>query len=74
MGFTFHKVFFPVNYPPTQSDGMGFKPNYECKEQYIVDFSGMFTDTVQSNLRKTTYVLLFVLGTVFSQDEPIHDI
>lgn len=24
-----------VNYPPTQSDGMGFKPEYECKEQNI---------------------------------------
>lgn len=33
-----------VNYPPTQSDGMGFKPEYECKEQYIVDFLGIFTD------------------------------
>lgn len=29
-----------INYPPTQSDGMGFKPNNECKEQNIVDFSG----------------------------------
>jgi hypothetical protein len=23
---------------------MGFKPDNECKEQYIVDFSGIFTD------------------------------
>jgi len=27
-----------------QSDGVGFKPEYECKEQYISDFSGIFTD------------------------------
>lgn len=39
------------------------------KENYEIDIC-----TVQSNLHKTTYVLLFVLGTVFSQDEPIHDI
>ena len=32
-----------VNYPPTQSDGMGFKPEYECKEQDISDFSAWFT-------------------------------
>ena len=43
-----------VNYPPTQSDGMGFKPKNECKEQYIVEIR-------ESNLLYSTTFCIFVV-------------
>jgi hypothetical protein len=41
---------------------MGFKPDNECKEQNIADFSGVFTETPHVAIfRAATFLLIFTI-------------
>ena len=61
------KVTFDVNYPPTQSDGMGFKSEL-CKAQlYILDFSGFITEPPQrSNIERCVYISVHIVSAVIT--------